>query len=426
MRFHLLLNPLVPSHPDYGADAFNQLAIRWAELFAFKGHTIYFYGTCDYEPKCSNHNIILINIFADNIHQEIEKSIGSCNNGMYLCLSTHSEEMKKTTFSLMNTYTSFVNKFIYQYKQSGDFILHFYGCSSISITQEHPELIQVDACVLCNDYVTPNVCYSTCVQKQYLLSNNYRVPATFAIIPPFFNAGDFIICEKDYPKNYFLYLGRIQFCKGVHAIFALAKYYPHYQYIIAGYYNSKYIDEDSWIIEDCHKTDGTLLSFKKSEYPNVKLVGFQQGYAKAHLLAHAKALIQPTQYWEPFGFNIIEAYLSGTPVITPKKGAFEETVLEGITGFKCHSWDEYTHAQKAVDLLDRSQIIMEGMKYTQEPVYNLYMEYFEKLTSLKKIDQENPVSKLRINPRNSRTNFAHGRVNYYDNFLPGPSFLLHF
>jgi len=51
------------------------------------------------------------------------------------------------------------------------------------------------------------------------------------------------------------------------------------------------------------------------------------------LLASAYALLHPVNYDEPFCFHIIEAMACGTPVITTKKGAGPEMVVDGQTGF---------------------------------------------------------------------------------------------
>ena len=46
------------------------------------------------------------------------------------------------------------------------------------------------------------------------------------------------------------------------------------------------------------------------------------------LLTHCTALIQPTQFLEPFGGSVVEALLCGVPVITSDWGAFPENVIE--------------------------------------------------------------------------------------------------
>ncbi len=82
---------------------------------------------------------------------------------------------------------------------------------------------------------------------------------------------------------------------------------------------------------------------------NMEYVGPVGGKIKAELLARAKALIFPTLWPEPFGLVVIEALVSGTPVITTFNGAMPEIMIQGKTGFMCNSLEEMVEAVKFVD-----------------------------------------------------------------------------
>lgn len=58
-----------------------------------------------------------------------------------------------------------------------------------------------------------------------------------------------------------------------------------------------------------------------------------QGQEKAELLAKAKAMLFPIQWEEPFGLAMVEAMVSGTPVIAFRHGAAPEVIEPGVTGF---------------------------------------------------------------------------------------------
>ena len=60
---------------------------------------------------------------------------------------------------------------------------------------------------------------------------------------------------------------------------------------------------------------------------------------KASLLADARALLAPIEWNEPFGLILIEAMLSGCPVVAFPMGSVSELVEEGITGFVAESLD---------------------------------------------------------------------------------------
>lgn len=57
------------------------------------------------------------------------------------------------------------------------------------------------------------------------------------------------------------------------------------------------------------------------------------GEDKARLLARAQAMIFPIQWAEPFGLAMVEAMVSGTPVLALSRGAAVEVVEPGITGW---------------------------------------------------------------------------------------------
>jgi glycosyltransferase involved in cell wall biosynthesis len=72
-------------------------------------------------------------------------------------------------------------------------------------------------------------------------------------------------------------------------------------------------------------------------------VGDIQGTEKADLLAGAKAFLFPTRLNEAFGLVMVEALLSGTPVIASAKGACPEVIGPSV-GFVCQELDDYLAA----------------------------------------------------------------------------------
>lgn len=60
--------------------------------------------------------------------------------------------------------------------------------------------------------------------------------------------------------------------------------------------------------------------------PRLAWLGPVSGEAKARALAHAKALVFPVLWPEPFGLVVVEALMSGTPVIASPRGSLAELV----------------------------------------------------------------------------------------------------
>lgn len=66
---------------------------------------------------------------------------------------------------------------------------------------------------------------------------------------------------------------------------------------------------------------------------NIVLVPFMSGEQKSYFLSHAKCLLFPITWEEPFGMVMLEAMASGTPVIAYNRGSVSEIVIDGLTGF---------------------------------------------------------------------------------------------
>lgn len=67
--------------------------------------------------------------------------------------------------------------------------------------------------------------------------------------------------------------------------------------------------------------------------PHVERVGTVGMDRKVPLLRDARALLVPITWDEPFGLAVIEAMLSGCPVVAFPRGSVPELVEDGVTGF---------------------------------------------------------------------------------------------
>ena len=77
-----------------------------------------------------------------------------------------------------------------------------------------------------------------------------------------------------------------------------------------------------------------------------------RGRAKADLVAKAAAMLFPIQWEEPFGLAMVEAMVSGTPVVALRRGAAAEVVEPGCTGFLCDTVEELVDAVRRVGEVD--------------------------------------------------------------------------
>ena len=77
---------------------------------------------------------------------------------------------------------------------------------------------------------------------------------------------------------------------------------------------------------------------------------------KVELLAHARALVFPIAWEEPFGLAMIEAMACGTPVIATRRGSVPEVVEHGRSGVVVDDYREIVERLDEVDGLDAVEI----------------------------------------------------------------------
>jgi glycosyltransferase involved in cell wall biosynthesis len=173
-----------------------------------------------------------------------------------------------------------------------------------------------------------------------------------AVIPNSFDISRMTFSEEK--GDYILYLGRLIPRKGLAIVEEVAK---HQRVVIAG--------------------QGDVV------IPGTEYLGVVRGPEKAKLLAEAKALICPTTYIEPFGGVAVEAQLSGTPVICTDFGAFTETVVQGVTGYRCRSLQEFLDATDNVKDLKPSDIAKRARDlYTLEAVAPQWKRWYDQIQTL--------------------------------------------
>jgi glycosyltransferase involved in cell wall biosynthesis len=87
-----------------------------------------------------------------------------------------------------------------------------------------------------------------------------------------------------------------------------------------------------------------------------------RGEEKTRLLAQARAMVFPIQWEEPFGLAMVEAMVSGTPVIAISRGAATEVVDPGITGWLADDVDGMVKAYERLDEIDLDRCVEHASK----------------------------------------------------------------
>ena len=114
----------------------------------------------------------------------------------------------------------------------------------------------------------------------------------------------------------------------------------------------------------------------------VDYLGEVGGQARLDLLSHARALIFPIEWPEPFGMVMIEAMACGTPTIAFRRGAVPEVLEEGVTGYIVDGVDGAVDAISRLDAIDRRRCRAAfDARFTSLRMAREYVAVYERLIS---------------------------------------------
>ncbi len=143
------------------------------------------------------------------------------------------------------------------------------------------------------------------------------------------------------PEAPLVFLGRVEEIKGPHLAIEVARRTAQ-RLVIAGNVPPEHSDWFKVMIEP--HLDGEQISY----------VGPVTDAQKNDLLGHARAVLMPILWEEPFGIVMAEAMACGTPVIGLARGAVPEVVEDGVTGFVASDVDGLAAAVGRLTEIDRA------------------------------------------------------------------------
>ncbi len=143
------------------------------------------------------------------------------------------------------------------------------------------------------------------------------------------------------PSDSLLFFGRIHPDKGTESAIEVARAAGR-PLVIAGIVQ----DEEYFRERIAPHVDGERVRF----------VGPVGGDERLRLLADAHALLHLVEFDEPFGFSVVEALASGTPVIANARGSMPEIIDHGVTGFLVAGTAQAVDAVGRVGALHRDAI----------------------------------------------------------------------
>ena len=357
-RIHILGVPHTKTTKEFTGCAFTQKVHKFLKMMTGRGHQMFHYGheTTDWSYSDVEH----IPVVTDKEHlaaygqEYLDGSWATKGFAHYYKI----DDLAHKTFHANAI------KEIQARKQPNDIVLHFWGWGTKPVADAHPDLINIE----------PGIGYPGAfarwrVYESHAVMNALAGPSAVAhcqqdwyhrVIPNYFDSDDFDYSEdKD---DYILHLGRIGRNKGTDIAIEVCEAAGK-RLIIAG--------------------QGSLKDIGYATTPDfVTEIGYANSDVRRTLMSRAKGLFIASTYLEPFAGVQVEAWLSGTPVISPDWAAFAELNIHGVTGFRCHTFREFVAAVKQVGQLQPRHCRIHGENFLLDRVAIQYEDYFEDVVNV--------------------------------------------
>jgi len=351
LRFHLLGLAHIETNKQNSSCAYTQKIVKLAKMIKNYGHTVYFYGVEGSDVCCDQ--------FFEVSTQEVLKH-------------TYGDYDRSTNFFKHNPndmahqiFNQNAIKAILENKEERDVLLCTMGNYQKPIA-DAVNLLTIEPGIGYTGVFSANRVFESYAWMHYIygllkIENGVWYDA---VIPNYFDPADFPYQPNK--QDYLLYFGRIISRKGVQVASEVAKATGN-QLILVGQGS---LDNP---VEGLNLSGEKHIIYKPAVGPE----------ERAELLGNAKAVLMPTYYLEPFGGVNVEAQLCGTPVITTDWGAFPETVLHGVTGYRCRTFEEFCWAVNNIHKIKPANCRKWAEKnYSMKRIGKMYEEYFQRIYNL--------------------------------------------
>jgi glycosyltransferase involved in cell wall biosynthesis len=350
MRFHVLSVPHTASNKQYLACAFTQKVVNMCKMLTTLGHHVIHYGNELSDVQCTEQVSVT---FPDDIGPPEQSGNFDCNSRTYI------KYMRRTIASIKKR------------KEPNDFLLCLWN-GVREVAEAHSNMIVVEAGIgYPGNFFAPFKVF-----ESYAMLHAYRGidgVATAngngwwydAVIPNYYDLVDFDPSHSH--DDYLLFMGLRSNGgegKGLEIAIQVSREAGK-KLVVAG--------------------PGQFWHNGKTTPPDhVELVGFVGLEQRRKLYSKALATLTPSLFIEPFCGVAVESMLSGTPVISCDHGAFAENVLHGITGYRCHTMEQFVWAVQHVHTLDRGACYSwAANNFSLERIGDMYEEYFKALLAIR-------------------------------------------
>ncbi len=348
LRFHLLGLAHLATNRKNSACAYTQKIVKLAHMLKSNGHQVFFYGVEGSDLECDE----FIPVSTQHV---LEETYGNYDQTKEF-FRHHPQDLAHLTFNANAI------KGVLERKEDQDFLLCPMGNYQQPIAQA-VNLMTVESGIGYTGVFSNFRVFESYAWMHYVYGLLKQDDGGWydAVIPNYFEVADFPFTAQK--EDYLLYFGRIVWRKGVQVASQVAKATGNQLYIVG----QGLLDNPQ---------EGLALGNEK----HIKYFPAVGPEERGQLLGKAKAVLMPTFYLEPFGGVNVEAQLCGTPVITSDWGAFSETVLHGVTGYRCRVFEEFYWAVQNIHRIRPIACRQWAEKnYSLERVGSMYEEYFQRV-----------------------------------------------
>jgi glycosyltransferase involved in cell wall biosynthesis len=347
MRVHILGLAHTVSTPAYSQCAFTQKVVKICRMLTRAGHEVFHYGHAQSEVEAQN-----IYCVGTVDHDDAYPGWDWRTQGF---------PPFKVDDLAYRVFNSFAISEIGERKQPGDFLLVPFGYAQQPVADAHKDMLVVES----------GIGYGGGMFAPYKVFESYALMHAYrgldavchasnehwydVVIPNYYDPTEF---TYEWTKqDYLLHMGRLGVGKGTHIAIDLARKTGH-TLVVAG----------------------PLGDYKLP--PDVEYAGVVGPRERAKLLTNAKALLCPSTYVEPFCGVMVEAFLSGTPVISTDFGAFVEYNIHGHTGYRCRTFGDFMRAVENIGQIRSDDCHRQGMTFSLDSVWPQYERYFQDIQNV--------------------------------------------
>lgn len=346
MKFHVLSIPQIQTTKEYYLVGFTPKIMLFCRMMKELGHEVILYGSEDNEAPCDENVVCFTKV-------EQKAWMGNVPP-VFAAFNLDFEMWRETDCRMIGE--------ISKRKGPHEFICTLGGGAQKCVCEMHPDMLAVEFGVGYEGVFSNQIVWESHSWRQYVYG---KLGATQtgrfwdAVIPGYCDPEDLPFCDKK--ESYLLYCGRMVKSKGIDVAVE-----------VAGKAGIPL------------KMIGALSPGDSLNLPSyVEYLGTVSNEDRAKLMGHARAVIMPTLYNEPFGAVCIESQFCGTPVITTDWGSFPELIENGVNGYRCNLMRDFIKATDDVKSLDSKAIRKRvESRNSLDAIKPLYQAYFERLNAL--------------------------------------------